>query len=195
MNPQRSLWSSAGLFPRIPNTVSLCLLASVLLAGCASPKAKFQSVKDPAYHAKLERVLLPADADVPSSLGRGFMGKLLLQLETVLASKGVATQVVRVDDWDLDQNARVDAAATQFRATHYLNVWLARWHVSLRQPRWYPMEVIEPGPDTSVVFAFRIVDLPTAKAVWRSEASFYVIPRPEDVADQLVEQLAAAGFL
>lgn len=69
MNPQRSLWSSAGVFPLLPNTACLCMLASVLLAGCASPKAKFQSVKDPAYHGKLERVLLPTDADVPSSLG------------------------------------------------------------------------------------------------------------------------------
>jgi len=168
----------------------------LLLTGCASPKAKFQSVKDPAYHGKLERVLLlTAKEDAPSRLGRSFMDILLLQLETVLALKGVATQVVRVDDWDLDQETRLGAAATQFRATQFLDIWLARMHTSLREPRWYPIEVIEPGPDTSVVFGFRIVAGSTAKTVWRSEASFYVIPRPEDVADQLVEQLVAAGFL
>jgi hypothetical protein len=177
-------------------TAWLCILMLLLLTGCASPKAKFQSVKDPAYHGKLERVLLlTAKEDAPSRLGRSFMDILLLQLETVLALKGVATQVVRVDDWDLDQETRLGAAATQFRATQFLDIWLARMHTSLREPRWYPIEVIEPGPDTSVVFGFRIVAGSTAKTVWRSEASFYVIPRPEDVADQLVEQLVAAGFL
>ena len=191
----RSLSSAPRFSPRSSNLVSLCILASLLLAGCASPKAKFRSVKDPAYHARLQRVVVPANEDTPSRLGRGFMDKLFLQLETALALKGVATQVVRVDKWELDQTGALNEAARQFRATHFLDMWLARSRISLREPRWYPMEVIEPGPDTSVVFAFRIVDGPTSKTVWRGEASFYVIPRPEDVADQLVEQLAADGFL
>jgi len=211
---QRPLWSAPGSFlpmqektplraanrwrrrPRLVNAAGLCILVSLLFSGCASPKAKFQSVKDPAYHAKLERVLLlPADEDTGAYLGRGFMDKLLLRLETVLNLKGVATQVVRVEKWELDQNASLNTAAAQFRATHFLVLALAHFHTTQRLPRWYPMQVIEPGPDTSVVFAFRIVAGSTGKTVWRSEASFYVIPRPESVADQLVEQLAAAEFL
>jgi hypothetical protein len=168
----------------------------LLLAGCASPKAKFQSVKDPAYHAKLERVLLvPANEDMVSHLGRSFLDQLLIRLETVLALKGLATQVVRVDKWELDRTAPLTAAATQFRATQLLEIALARLYTGQGARRRYPGGLIEPPSNASVIFAFRIVAGPTAKTVWRSEASFYVIPRPEDVADQLVEQLAAAEFL
>lgn len=176
--------------------ICLCVLASLILAGCATPQGNFQTKKDPSYQGKLERVLIvPRNEDMASRLGRDFPNRLLTRLASSLAQKDVASEVVRLNKEDLDPDAPVKAAAAQFKAGQLLYISLTR---VLSRNEAHPATLYglpQFASEVSIVFAFSVVDVPSGKTVWRGALQFDTVPYPEDVADQLLKQLETEQLL
>jgi hypothetical protein len=185
------------------------LVCIAFLASCSTPNGKVQSRKDPAYQGKLERVLLVYDDHEktasltvlsPRSLGPKFSAAFLRRLTEVLTEKGVTLEVVRPDPEALDPDAPAQAAATRFHPDHLLRFGIASMASHTRPYSFSPSQQQELlsarfTQDTEVVFGFSLVDPARHQIVWRGELSYYVIPFPEHVADQFVQQLAAEKFL
>ena len=174
----------------LSKTLSLCVLASLALVGCATPQGNFQTKKDPSYQGKLERILIvPRNEDMVSHLGRDFPNRLLTRLTSSLAQKDVASEVVRLNKDELDPDAPVKSAAAQFHASQLLYVSLPR---VLSRNEAHPATLYglpQFASQVSIVFAFSIVDVPSQKTVWRGALQFDTVPNSEDVADQLLKQL------
>jgi hypothetical protein len=172
--------------------VCLCVLASLILVGCATPQGHFQTKKDPSYQGKLERILIvPRNEDMASRLGRDFPNRLLTRLTSSLAQKDVATEVVHLNKEDVDPDAPIKSKAAQFKANQLLYVSLIRV-ASRNEARPATLSSLPQfASAVSIVFAFGVVDVQSEKTVWRGNLQFDIIPNPEDVADQLLKQLEA----
>ena len=175
---------------KFSKVICLCVLASLVLVGCASPQSNFKTKKDPSYKGKLERVLIvPRNEDMASNLGRDFPNRLLTRLTSSLAQKDVASEVVHLNKDDVDPDAPVKSAAAKFRAGQLLYVSLSR---VLSRNEAHPATLYglpQFASQVSIVFAFSVVDVPSEKTIWRGALQFDTIPNPDDVADQLLKQL------
>lgn len=181
---------------KFSKAICLCVLASLVLVGCASPQGNFKTKKDPSYKGKLERILIvPRNEEMASSLGRDFPSRLLTRLTCSLAQKDVASEVVHLNKEDVDPDAPVKTAAAQFKAGQLLYVSLIR--VASRNEA-HPATLYglpQFASEVSIVFAFGVVDAQSGKTVWRGELQFATVPNPEDVADQLLKELETEQLL
>lgn len=167
-----------------------CVLTLLVFTGCASPQGDFQVKKDPAYHGKLERILIVSlNEDLASHLGRNFSNRLLTRFTGLLTQKGVPSEIVHPSNEDLDRTALVRSAAGRFHPAQLF--YIAVTHISSRsevQSRTgggLPHFISE----MSISIEFNLTDMQSEKNVWRGELRFWTAPYPEDVADQLVKQL------
>lgn len=168
----------------------LLVLTLLFLTGCASPLGNFQTKKDPAYHGKLEKILIvPLNEDMALRLGRDFSNRLLTRLTVSLAQKDVASEIVHVNKEDLDQTAPVKSAAARFHPGQLLYIAVTRVISRNGIQRPTVNDLPQFTSELSITIAFSMVDMQSGKTVWRGEVQFYTIPYPEDVADQLVKQL------
>src|SRR5438876_11444896 len=98
-----------------------CLCALLALAGCASPKGKFQTRKDSSYNAKLGKLLLVYYAqDTSSTLGRDFSARFAQRANALLSERNVPTEIIRLEREALDRNAPLRAAVVRFQPRQFL---------------------------------------------------------------------------
>ena len=171
------------------------VLALLIFAGCASPQGKFQVNKDPSYDGKLKRVLIVSlNEDLASHLGRDFSNRLLTRFTMLLTQKGVSSEIVHLNQKDLDRTASVRSAVARFKPDQLFYVAvtrvLSRNGVQRRRSNDLPQFTSE----MSISFEFNLTETQSGKTVWRGELHFYTVPYPEDVADQLVKQLGTERF-
>jgi len=165
------------------------------LSGCASPKGKFLTQRDATYQTKLGKVLLVYYNQVAASiLGRDFSDRFARRASALLSQKNVASETVSLQQTALDRNAPLRAAAARFRPSQLLWLGVTRVNTSSGMHRTLPGELPQFNSETSVSLEFNLVDAQSGRTVWRGEAHFSFPPRAEDVAQQLVDQLAAAQF-
>jgi hypothetical protein len=175
--------------------ICLCGLILLSLTGCAPLQGDVQTRKDPAYHGKLEKVLIvPLNEDLASHLGRDFSNRLLTRLTGSLAQKDVASEVVHVNKEDLDPAAPVKSAAARFHPGQVLYIAVTRVISNNDIQRPTVNDLPQFTSKISITIAFSIVDMRSGKTVWRGELQFSTIPYPESVADQLVKQLETEQF-
>ncbi len=177
-------------------TTRIWLLAILALAGCSSPQGKFQTQADPAYHSKLERVLVYYfNVDTTTTLGRDFSDRFASRLSTLLAQKNVPSEVVRLERSALDRNAPIQAAAARFRPGQYFTFGITRVASVSGAHRAVPGDLPQFQSDMSATLEFSLMDARNGRTVWRASSFYYAPPRAEDVADQVIDQLAAGHFL
>lgn len=167
----------------------------LLLAGCASPKAVFQTRKDPSYHDKFGKVLIVTEYDdLAAQVGTNFLSRLLVRLTGSLAQRNVASEIVHMNKRDADPNAAIKSAADQFRPGQLL--YIAVSHVKTRTRMGSPVSAPVPDRKTvvSVTVSFSMEDRQSGKTVWRGDAQYDAPPRPENVGDALLKQLEAEGL-
>ena len=165
------------------------------LSGCASPKGKFQTQRNAAYQNKLGKVMLVYyNQGAASILGRDFSDRFARRASALLGQKNVVSEIVPLEQTALDRNAPLRVAAARFRPSQLLWFGVTRVNTSSGMHRTLPGELPQFNSETSVSLEFNLVDAQSGRTVWRGEAHFSFPPRAEDVAQQLVDQLAAAQF-
>ena len=170
------------------------LICLALLAGCATPQGKFHSRKDPAYSGKLGRVLIiyHNEEDAVSQVGRKFADAFLTRFTALLGQKDVVTEIVRPQKEELDQNTFVRSAAARFHPRQALHFGLSK---AYNRSDWARVGYTQFTHETSMIFAFSLIDVPHERTVWRGELGYFVIPDAKAVADQFVARLVTEGFL
>jgi hypothetical protein len=172
------------------------LLFSLALAGCSSPQGKFQTQVDPAYHGKLERVLVfYFNVDTTTTLGRDFSDRFVTRLAALLLQRNVPSEVVRLERSALDRDAPVKAAAARFRPRQYFTFGVTRVNASAGVHRALSADLPQFQSDMSASLEFSLMDAQNGRTVWRATGFYYAPPHAEDVADQVMGQLAAGHFL
>jgi hypothetical protein len=165
----------------MPRSNYLFALVAAALMGCESTKGTYETKTAPSYEKKLERVmLLPPDTEMRAYLGAGFYERFGQRLKESLAKKDVPCEALQSIDDKLDDSARHEvarAAWQRFRATQVLEVLAARRGKTMFDMR------------------FVLQDAATGKVVWGTKGVFYGAPKPEQIADEVVQELAASHLL
>ena len=175
-----------------PGIFKLYLAAALAVTGCAAPKGRFQSLKEPGYAGKLERVLLVyRNVNTESTLGRQFSDRLAKRMAMLLEQKSVPSESVRLEREVLDRTAPIKAAAIRFRPKQLLYFGVTRAD-SVAGMRRVGADLPQFRSELSVTLEFSVVDAQSGRTVWRTEAYFYSPPEPEAVADQLFDEFRAS---
>jgi hypothetical protein len=166
--------------------------AALLLGGCANPPLKFQTRHDPSYQGKLAKVLIVGNDSLivnnhgaTRELGRDFFGRFLARLRGSLAQKNVTSETIKINMNDLDPNAPARSAVSQYRPEQVFDITVTRLSTQTQDGL----------VDFTVTMTFSIEDAQTRKTVWRADTQFGSESHPEDVSDQLVNQLEMAQLL
>ena len=167
----------------------------MVLSGCRTA-GKFKSMRDQAYEGKLERVLLVYSAENRAgAFGRGFSRRVMSRLADSLARQNVPSEAVPFASSALDQAAPVKAAAARFAPGQILYFRVA----SIKSTSWMHWTDVNDLPvythTVAATLEFSVSDSKTDKTIWRTEALYYVDPRPQDVANSVIAQLRTARLL
>jgi hypothetical protein len=166
-------------------------LLLVLLAGCLSSRAPFHSKRDSLYQKKLQRVLVAyLHQDTTLVLGNDFSSRFVNRLTEQLSRRGAQSRQVRLEKDATDRDAKIQAAATEFRPTQLLYFGVTRAsHLESRTSDRVERE-------NSLIFEFSLVDFQNGKNVWRGDLTYFLSPpSPAEVADALIKKLAADRLL
>jgi hypothetical protein len=175
-------------------------LGLILFAtACATPKPVFDCKRDVSYTRKLDRVLIVSYNEelADDNLRRHFCRSTTGEMVILLNKRGVQTHVTSPNPKDLDPDAQVLQAIIRYQPQQILyfgptkvrnNVVVSRnlYNFNTRVTR------IDVG---KVVFAAKLLDVPTHRTVWRGEMSYWFEPEAEEVAAHLLEKLAADNLL
>lgn len=167
-------------------------LAWIALAlGCASPAGTFTSTRDPAYKARLARVLIVyhnQDASAPD-LGQHFSDAFLGRLTELLTARGVDVECVRSPGGSANENGPVREATERFRPRQMLHFAPTRVDNKHQVRRTGLNSLPEYRHDTSASFECILADYRRPQPVWRSTVRYALVPDPAVIAEQLVARL------
>jgi len=169
-------------------------LALIFIMGCTSPK--FRSKRDESYDGKLERALIVYyDENTRATLGRDFSRRLVNRLGDLLDKQNVPCESVLLNNSALNRSAPLKAAAERFQPSQLLYFSITRASTSSSTYLMDANDLPHFSHSMVVTLEFDVFDSKTDKTVWRTAVDYYTAPRPEDVAEQVIEQLRVAKLL
>lgn len=165
---------------------NLAILAAVAFAVSAcAPAAQIRSNKSAAYAKEPRRLFVVTD--IGAEWGNSYYNGFKSRFTSLLSDCGAASEVSRVTDLELDDNAH-QRRARKFNADAILNI-----RRTAGTKNGYGMFI-------DVTYDARMTDVESRKAVWRSNVKFMrgldgLPDRGQELAADIVKKLKEDGIL